>query len=100
MPSLRVYLMHLALRHYFRPRLLRLTIEEQRQNSAARARLFRLPPGIQVEPVSSGPVSGEWVSQAGAASDYILYYIHGGGFYTGSSKSCRHFSLRLAQAAG
>ncbi len=32
-------------------------------------------------------------------SEHILYYLHGGGFYTGSSESCRQFSFRLAQAA-
>ncbi len=100
MPSLRSKLMSVALRRYVRPRLMRLSIDEHRRSSAARARLFRVPHGTKVEPVSADNVSGEWISPVGAAQDNVLFYLHGGGFCTGSSTSCRHFNIRLAQAIG
>jgi acetyl esterase/lipase len=51
--------------------------------------------GVKIERVDS-PVKGEWISTAEPASDRVIYYLHGGGYISGSAKSCRPITATLA----
>ena len=53
--------------------------------------------GAKIEPVES-PVKGEWVSSPdGPRSKRVVYYLHGGGYISGSAKSCRPITATLAR---
>lgn len=62
--------------------------------------VYNLPEGIRVEPISAGGVSAEWIIPKQAASDCVIYYLHGGGYCFGSCNSHRPMVARLAAAAG
>jgi acetyl esterase/lipase len=56
--------------------------------------------GVKIERVES-PVKGEWVSRrASSKSERVVYYLHGGGYISGSAKSCRPISATLARVLG
>jgi monoterpene epsilon-lactone hydrolase len=56
--------------------------------------------GAKIERVES-PVKGEWISPVeGPASERVVYYLHGGGYISGSAKSCRPITATLARLGG
>ena len=62
--------------------------------------VFTLPPGATVESVTAGGRPAEWIRPAGARSDAVLLYLHGGGYVIGSPRSHRHLAEAIARAAG
>ena len=53
--------------------------------------------GVRIERVHS-PVKGEWVSPRGETkSERVVYYLHGGGYISGTAKSCRPITATLAR---
>lgn len=56
--------------------------------------------GVEVAPVNSEGVSGEWVMAPNSTPDLRLLYIHGGGFVAGSPKSHRRITSEIAKRTG
>jgi len=55
---------------------------------------------VKIERVES-PVRGEWIlPPGGPTSERVVYYLHGGGYISGSAKSCRPITATLARFAG
>src|SRR4051812_43147864 len=53
--------------------------------------------GVKIERVEA-PVKGEWLSPGdGPTTDRVVYYLHGGGYISGSAKSCRPITATLAR---
>jgi monoterpene epsilon-lactone hydrolase len=53
--------------------------------------------GMKIERVEA-PVKGEWLSPPeGPTSERVVYYLHGGGYISGSTKSCRPITVTLAR---
>lgn len=53
--------------------------------------------GVKIEPVES-PVKGEWVSPSGGSKgERLVYYLHGGGYISGTARSCRPITVTLAR---
>lgn len=53
--------------------------------------------GAKIERVES-PVKGEWISpRDGSKNETVVYYLHGGGYISGSAKSCRPITVTLAR---
>jgi len=53
--------------------------------------------GVKIEHVET-PVKGEWVSpRDGPKNGRVVYYLHGGGYISGSAKSCRPITATLAR---
>jgi monoterpene epsilon-lactone hydrolase len=53
--------------------------------------------GMKIEPVG-GTVKGEWVSPRECSKEQpIIYYLHGGGYISGSAKSCRPITATLSR---
>jgi monoterpene epsilon-lactone hydrolase len=56
--------------------------------------------GVKIERVET-PVKGEWISpRNGPTSERVVYYLHGGGYISGSAKSCRPITATLARLLG
>jgi acetyl esterase/lipase len=75
----------------------RLTVTERR--AAAESIASQPPQGTTVEPVDAGGVGAEWVVAAGADSDRVLLYLHGGAYQIGSPATHRSMVARLSGAA-
>jgi monoterpene epsilon-lactone hydrolase len=65
---------------------------------------FPVPDGVTIRTVSANGVSGKWISpDSGNASSErrrgVILYLHGGGFYSGSSDSHRVLAATLAKDA-
>jgi acetyl esterase/lipase len=58
-------------------------VERFRGMMAGSDRLFKPPPDVQVKPVVTGGVPGEWLIPADASPRSILLYLHGGGWALG-----------------
>lgn len=52
--------------------------------------------GMKIEPVDA-PIKGEWISTAEPASNRVIYYLHGGGYISGTAKSARPITAELAR---
>ncbi len=53
--------------------------------------------GVKTDRAES-PVQGEWISpRNGPKNDLVIYYLHGGGYISGSAKSCRPITATLAR---
>ncbi|HKP93079.1 MAG TPA: alpha/beta hydrolase [Chthoniobacterales bacterium] len=56
--------------------------------------------GVDIER-ADGPVKGEWVRPRGAVNGRpTMYYLHGGGYISGSAASCRPITATLARRWG
>src|SRR5260370_3534691 len=75
-------------------------LDAQRTQYDKAERLFKLPAGVDVEPVRVGGLGAEWLRPAGARADTTVLYLHGGGYAIGSAKSHRHLAAAIAKAAG
>lgn len=76
------------------------TIQEMRAGLDAMVGAAPLPEGAVAEPASADGVPVEWVRGAGASSDAVLLYLHGGGYVMGSIASHRAHVARLSQLSG
>src|SRR5213075_339407 len=53
--------------------------------------------GVKIERVDL-PVKGEWIwPRDGPTGKRVIYYLHGGGYISGSAKSCRPITATLAR---
>jgi epsilon-lactone hydrolase len=53
--------------------------------------------GVEIEPTSE-PVKGEWIIPMGASgNNCVVYYLHGGGYISGSAKTNRPITVPLAR---
>lgn len=58
-------------------------------------------PGQHIEPIMAGGVSAEWITvNAHTSSRRVLFYLHGGAFFTGSCLSSRPLAAKLADTSG
>lgn len=72
----------------------------QREEWEAAAAQAQLPPGIVVEQVTIEGLPGEWVGNAGAEPGQVLFFLHGGGYSSGSCVTHRELAAYLCIAAG
>jgi acetyl esterase/lipase len=71
-----------------------------REDLQRTARLFSMPPDVALERSVIDGVPVEWLIPESAASDGVLVYVHGGGYYMGSIDTYSHYVARLATATG
>jgi monoterpene epsilon-lactone hydrolase len=55
--------------------------------------------GVQYEAGTIGGVPGWWCRPAGAGSEAVVLYLHGGSYVMGSARSYRHFVSHIAARA-
>lgn len=84
-------------RQFVRNRSAGLSVEEilVKVNKVA-DRERRVPPNIQLTPVTIGTLPGEWTDAGGTTND-VVFYIHGGGYCTMTLKSFRHVAWSMAE---
>jgi acetyl esterase/lipase len=56
--------------------------------------------GLNVRPVNDAGILGEWLEPTAAAGAGVIFYLHGGGFVSGSAATQRPVTAALARLAG
>lgn len=78
-----------------------LTLHQRRDRFEARMAQLPLPADTVFAPVAIGEgLGGLMVTAAGAATDRVLLWLHGGAFFLGSSASYRDYAARSSAASG
>jgi len=72
------------------------SVELLRQETAAKA--GTPPAGAQWELVDAGGVPSEWIRMPSSRSNRVFLFIHGGGYYRGSSQATRSVAAWIAGA--
>ena len=110
MPSLRSRLLLFTMRnrHLFRFRLKKETIDWSTNESIFRfraqceegARQFgKVPAGIEVIPVMINDAPAEWIVPSGATKDKVIFFVHGGGYVSGSCSDHRVHVSKFVKGA-
>jgi len=60
---------------------------------------MKMPAHVEMSPIITGDVMGEWLEPLHATPDKVLFYLHGGGYVMGSCKSHRALIASIAQAS-
>jgi len=60
------------------------------------ARYAKTPPGVEVKPATIEGIKAEWLVPAGANSEKLIMYVHGGGYVSGSCSVHRGFVSKFA----
>lgn len=100
MPSLRSRMLFFMFkyRHFFGFRLRREIIDWNTNSSILRfrqecekgaARFGKIPAGIEVSPVTIDGLSAEWIVPSQATKDKAIFFVHGGGYVSGSCSDHR-----------
>src|SRR5512144_2062564 len=76
------------------------SLAEQRAMYDRAERVFAVPPGTTVEPVTAGGRPAEWIRSPGVGEDAALLYLHGGGYVRGSPRSHGHRAESIARSVG
>ena len=83
-----------------RPVHTELDIEERRSEMEVAFSRFQVAADIRCEPVDAGGIPAEWVTAPGAPQERTIYYLHGGGYASGSINAHREMVSRLSRATG
>ena len=73
--------------------------ELRRQYTYLSDRFGAAPRDGVFEPVSLGPVKGEWVKTRASSPNRLILYFHGGGYIAGSPETHRALVAKLAHAS-
>ena len=63
-------------------------------------RFVKLPDGIRTKQEIINMVFSEWIIPAGAPEDKLIFYVHGGGYVSGSCNDHRAIVSKIAERAG
>ncbi len=95
-------------RHLFKGKLRKETLEwneesilKFRDNCERGAERFgKLPEGITVQPETIANISSEWLIPENAADDKLIFYVHGGGYVSGSCNDHRNIVSKITLQTG
>jgi epsilon-lactone hydrolase len=95
-------------RHLFRFRLKRENIDWNRYESILRfreqceegaKRFGRMPNGIEIKPFMIDGMPAEWIMLSGSTKDKVIFFIHGGGYVSGSCSDHRIHVSKFVKGA-
>ncbi len=75
------------------------TVEQDRRDWEAAARLTVLPKGARFQGVDAGGVKSEWMEMPPVNRDRVVLLLHGGGYSSGSPRTHRKLAANLSRAA-
>lgn len=109
MTSIKSQLFNLIIRnsYLFRSKLKKETFDMNTSISKFRedcekgaARYAKMPPGVEAKPTVIEGIKAEWLVPAGADPEKLIFYIHGGGYVSGSCSDHRSFVSKFASFTG
>ena len=75
------------------------SLEQERRDWEAAARLTVLPKGARFQGVDAGGVRAEWMEMPPTNRDRVFFLLHGGGYTSGSPRTHRKLAANLSRAA-
>ncbi|MCG6186376.1 alpha/beta hydrolase [Maribellus maritimus] len=95
-------------RHFFKGRLQKETMGWDVQSvlkfrascEKGAERFGKLPKGIQIKPEVINMVTSEWIVPANTRADKLIFYVHGGGYVSGSCNDHRNIVSKIALQTG
>jgi epsilon-lactone hydrolase len=100
MPSIRSKICRILAKRligsHFNPSL---TIDEIRKGMEKATRMAFLPANTNVEKTRYGDIDAELVTGKDANEEYVVLYLHGGGYNTGSPQTHREFTAHISNAS-
>lgn len=108
MPSLKSRLLNFVLRnrHLLRFKLKKeawdwnTSIPRFRETCETAAKKSKLPEGIEVSPLKVEGLTAEWISPTGLKNDAAIFYVHGGGYVSGSCADHRAVVAKIVIGSG
>lgn len=98
--SFRLALLTTAMRWVARPLLTRVTdVGRARRGFALLCHWVWVPPYV-LQLVDDGPLPLQWISVRRKRTDWVIFYIHGGGYIVGSTQTHLGLAARLAKLTG
>lgn len=74
------------------------TLQEARLGYEEMAKMFPLVPDTTTEKIVVNGINAEWISTPNTDKNYVMLYLHGGGYVLGSPNTHRSLVSRLADA--
>ena len=74
-------------------------VEDARKGFEALAQLVRVKKDVQVQELDVEGIPASWVTVPDSRNEYVVLYLHGGGFIMGSIHMYRDMASRVARAA-
>ena len=74
-------------------------VEDGRAGLEELAKMVKVPKDVKCEPLDVAGIPAEWISAPEAKDDNIIFYLHGGGYISGSLNSHRELMSRISRAA-
>lgn len=82
------------------PRSQGLSPQEARASFEKSTSLIRIPEDVRCQPLDADGVPAEWVATPRAQNDKVVFFLHGGGYSSGSINTHRELASRISRAAG
>jgi monoterpene epsilon-lactone hydrolase len=82
------------------PRSQGLSPQEARASFEKSTSLIRIPEDVHCQPLDANGIPAEWVVTPGAQDDKVVFFLHGGGYASGSINTHRELASRISRAAG
>jgi len=99
MPSLTSRIFYWLLKYQRSPFDANNTLQRQRALLESQAKRVPMPPNVDVQQITVGSLSAEWLLPFGASHDRAVLYLHGGGYTMGSCNTHRALAARISIAS-
>ena len=76
------------------------SVEEFRRSVDQQSSRAKMPKDVTVTPVAVAGMYAEWITPTGAPQQKVIFYIHGGGFMSGSCLTHRMHVAKFAAGSG
>jgi len=76
------------------------TVEEMRDDFERLASMFPQEEDIRKNPVKANGVPAEWIGAPEVDNNFVILYLHGGGYMIGSIRTHRDLAGRISRATG
>jgi epsilon-lactone hydrolase len=111
MPSIRSRLIRFLMknRHLFRFKLKEESIDWhstdsilpfRKQCKEGARRFGKVPSGIEIHPVMINGLTAEWIIPPGSTTDRVIFFVHGGGYVSGSCSDHRIHAAKFVNGTG
>jgi acetyl esterase/lipase len=74
-------------------------VEDGRNGLEQLAAIEQIPEDVTIDEISVNGIPSVWISAPGAVKEYVVLYLHGGGYVEGSINSHKGFGVRISRAS-
>ena len=83
----------------FQESITEVSVETMRAGMDQLATMVKLPKDVKCKPVIAGGVPAEWITTPDIVNQYVILYLHGGGYVAGSIAAYRDLVARISRVS-